>query len=233
MNLFSDELFELIDENPLKGLVDVIKIIDLNLNKSVSSSEGNHEVLWNGCILINDVIETYNLNFFGIPLPEATSSISANCSNLINYLADATDAIKEQETCLNIIEIKNRYAHKLKSTFAYEFSQGDIDRIQHLITELREHISQSTMIEEDHKHRLLKRLEKLQSELHKRVADLDRFWGLVGDAGVVLGKFGNDAKPLVDRIKEIANITWNTQKRAEELPSETRNPMLESQIIDD
>jgi hypothetical protein len=69
-------------------------------------------------------------------------------------------------------------------------------------------------------------LERLQTELHKRVSDLDRFWGLIGDAGVVLGKLGSDAKPIVDRIREVADIVWRTQSRAEELPSGTRLPEL-------
>ncbi|MDD4295136.1 MAG: hypothetical protein PHP69_06455, partial [Candidatus Omnitrophica bacterium] len=60
-----------------------------------------------------------------------------------------------------------------------------------------------------------KRLEKLQQELHKRVSDLDRFWGIVGDAGVMLGKFGEDAKHLVDRIKELVDIIWRVQSRSE------------------
>ena len=71
-------------------------------------------------------------------------------------------------------------------------------------------------------------MEKIQSELHKKVSDLDRFWGLIGDAGVVIGKFGNDAKPIVDRIKEIADIVWRTQSRSEELPSGTTTPFLNS-----
>jgi hypothetical protein len=73
----------------------------------------------------------------------------------------------------------------------------------------------------------LKRLESLQAEIHKRVPDLDKFWGLIGDAGVVIGKFGKDAKPIVDRIREIADIVWRTQFRAEELPSGTSSPLLE------
>jgi hypothetical protein len=65
------------------------------------------------------------------------------------------------------------------------------------------------------------------SELHKKVSDLDRFWGLIGDAGVVVGKLGENAKPIVDRIREIADIVWQTQSRAEELPSGTKLPQLE------
>ena len=99
--------------------------------------------------------------------------------------------------------------------------------MQHLINELRVQISKTDALEQEHQQRLLRRLEKLQAEMHKKVSDLDRFWGLVGDAGVVLGKLGNDAKPIVDRIKEIASIVWRTQSRAEELPSGTELPSLE------
>ena len=58
------------------------------------------------------------------------------------------------------------------------------------------------------------------------MSSLDRFWGLIGEAGVALGKFGQDAKPFVDRIREIAQIIWRTQARAEELPSGTPLPLL-------
>lgn len=87
-------------------------------------------------------------------------------------------------------------------------------------------ISESKLFDENHKSRLLKRLERLQSELHKKVSDLDRFWGLIGEAGVAIGKFGNDVKPIVDRIREIAEIVWRTQARGEELPSGMPIPML-------
>ena len=48
----------------------------------------------------------------------------------------------------------------------------------------------------------------------------------VGDAGVVMGKFGKDAKPLTYRIKDIVNIVWRTQARAEELESGAPHPFL-------
>ncbi len=69
----------------------------------------------------------------------------------------------------------------------------------------------------DHPAALLKRLERLQQEMHKKVSDLDRFWGLIGDAGVMLGKFGRDARPLVDTIKELTNCIWRAQTCSEQI----------------
>ncbi len=114
--------------------------------------------------------------------------------------------------------------------FYYEFTQGDLERIQVLINELREHIATANGLSEEHRQRLLARLERLQSELHKKISDLDRFWGLIGDAGVVLGKLGENAKPIVDRIKEVSNIVWRTQAKKEELPSDIKPALLESKI---
>ena len=98
--------------------------------------------------------------------------------------------------------------------------------MQALINDLRGTIAANGSLVAEHKARLLKRLESLQAELHKKISDLDKFWGLIGDAGVVLGKLGNDAKPIVDRIRDIADIVWQTQSRAEELPSGTNIPQI-------
>ena len=110
--------------------------------------------------------------------------------------------------------------------FAYEFSDGDLEQIQKSINALRDLVAASDFFGVNHKSRLLKRIERLQQELHKKQSDLDHFWGLVGDAGVVLGKFGSDAKPFVDLIKEITNVVWRTQARAEELPSDSKPALL-------
>ncbi len=229
MELFTESTFDLIEESPIKGLSQVIEITnDYIKSLSIIDLDLKHEALWNSCILIANVIETYKLAGLSSELPSPDHNQTANANLLQQYLHETGKSVSVMLTQLNISEINQKYSHRLKSSFAYEFSQGDYNRVQSLISELRDHISNSEIIEENHKHRLLKRLERLQSELHKRVPDLDRFWGLIGDAGVVLGKFGKDVKPLVDNIKEIAGITWNTQKRAEELPSETPNPMLDS-----
>ena len=133
----------------------------------------------------------------------------------------------ENERSKNIFnDSKSRFAAKLGKGFAYEFSEDDFKKVQTSINELRDLISDSKIIEDNHKQRLLRRLERLQGELQKKMADLDRFWGFVGDAGVVIGKFGKNAKPFTGLIKDIMNIVWRTQARAEELESGAPNPFL-------
>lgn len=123
-------------------------------------------------------------------------------------------------------KLRNKFLGVLGEEFTCHFSDDEVSRLQVLINELREHIRKFKKIESGHKDRLLRRLEKLQSEVHKQVSDLDRFWGMVGDAGVVAKKLGEDAKPIVDRIREVANILWKAQAKAESLPSDASNPVL-------
>ena len=226
---FEKEFIEWVEENPVEGLV---KACDMALAKQKEIehpeewTEEEHELLWDASSFVQLVTESNGFDV-GVEMPPVTTEIGVNCKSLIEYLEKVASTLRGQATQLRVETYKNRYNAVLKSSFAYEFTQGDLSRVQILVDELRTHITESHALEEGHKRRLLKRLERLQLELHKRVSDLDRFWGLVGDAGVVLGKLGNDAKPIVDRVKEIAEIVWKTQARTEELPSDSHNPMLE------
>ena len=52
----------------------------------------------------------------------------------------------------------------------------------------------------------MRRLEALSNELHKRTNDIERFWGFLGEAAIVMRKFGEDLKPVADRVLELARI---------------------------
>ena len=225
---FNQEFINFVEEKPIEGIVRICEFTLETLDQYSQHSEWTereHELLWEAASLINIVLEA-NQFHVDVDFINEVGDIHENCPVLNTYISSIHQVFKREATKLRVESYTNRYKTALKSSFAYEFSQGDLERIQSLVNELRGHISENTALEAGHKSRLLKRLESLQSELHKRVSDLDRFWGMVGDAGVVLGKLGNDAKPIVDRVKEIAEIVWKTQARTEELPSNSPNPML-------
>ncbi len=134
-----------------------------------------------------------------------------------NLLAHRFKLLYDGARALLLPRRKEHIAHLFDGRFSYKFTDDDYERVQQLVNELRDLIAKSEVIEEDHRRRLLRRLDKLQSELHKTMSSLDRFWGLVGDAGVVLGKFGEDVKPVVDRITELMQIVWRVQSMSESL----------------
>ena len=165
---------------------------------------------------------------FGFPFvpPKMIADKQENIASIRSCFYTLDRQLDQQITNVALLNVREKYRIKFGVAFLYEFSDGDLARIQTLVNELRDLLAESELFNAEHKERLLNKLESLQSEIHKRVPALDKFWGLIGEAGVALGKFGKDAKPFVDRIKEIAQVVWRTQARAEELPSGATLPLL-------
>jgi len=135
---------------------------------------------------------------------------AASITNIRNYLYQQESETNRLLHTTYLEQETRKYTDKFDSSSVYVFSEDDYTVIQRLLNEIRDIITNSDIITNKHKNRLLERLERMQRELHKKTSDLDRFWGFIGEAGIVLGKFGNDIKPLIDAISELAKIVWKT-----------------------
>lgn len=226
--IFSEEFLSELKDDPLTGTIRLIDLVHCNLPETSHEwDDEDYSILLEAYALILEIIDS-NLLALDSPTFTISGELQKDGYAIYRYLTELHDSCTIQSSKLKIEAFRGHFKTALGSHFSYEFSQGDLERVQELVNEIRGLISNTHGLEMDHQRRLLARLEKLQAEMHKKVSDLDRFWGLIGDAGVVLGKLGKDAKPIVDRIREVANIVWQTQSRAEELPSGTQPPMLDS-----
>jgi hypothetical protein len=224
--LFNDQFLSMLSINPISGAMEVIETVESQFSAYHEGwASQDLDNLLEAYALISGMIDARLLNI-ALPNIDLVANLDQNCSAIWEFLRGVKDFCRTLDAQARLQSLRLHFKTALSSEFHYEFSQGDLSKIQRFINELRELITDNQDLESDHQERLLRRLEKLQSELHKKVSDLDRFWGLIGDAGVVLGKLGNDAKPIVDRVKEIAEIVWQTQARTEELPSGTNMPLL-------
>lgn len=185
----------------------------------------------------NDYLKVYSfLQAIGeqrslpIKLPPPTfqraEDIQAMKQEVDHVTAEISPKLKDRERRIVYQEAQDFYQAHLRGSFAYEFLDTDYKRIQELVGDLRTLTAESKQLDPGHKRRLLKRIEKVQTELHKKMSSLDSFWGLLADVGVAFGKFGQDVKPLIDRTREILKIVAKTQARAEGLPQSAANPML-------
>jgi hypothetical protein len=217
--LYNDDFVTSLSQDPIAAMSTVLNVL---ANHLLAADGIPVEELYEARDLILAIKETYNVKW-----PDRHSDLAnVQEDKLLDALTelhhDLATIIRDEQS----VNRKQRFAVLLGSAFHYELSSADVGRIQVLVNELRDLISKDEKIEEDRRRRLLKRLEDLQKEIHKRISDLDRFYGLMGEAGVALGKFGNDAKPLVDRIREIVQIVWRAQANAEQLPASARPASL-------
>lgn len=229
MSFYSDEYVAGLLVSPLAGAIDAcsralqhVQMDELDVERPIGLDV---EVLVEAVALVSQM-ESAGLISYQLATPDVRGDAKSDFITLSQFLESVRKDLTEQVAVVRYAQLSARFKVQLGAAFSYEFSKGDQERIQELINELRDFVSSTDHFESEHKQRLLRRLESLQAEVHKRVADLDRFWGMVGDAGVAMGKFGKDAKPFVDRIRELTGIIWRTQARAEELPSDAQPPLL-------
>jgi hypothetical protein len=144
------------------------------------------------------------------PFPEIGPQKHQNISNIVAYFSQLRNHVRAELTSRyskGYFETKTEeYMTLFSRVSVYEFSEGDFKRVQDLIVELRELIRSSTLISEDHKRRLLRRLEAMHAELNKKTTDIDRFWGFIGEAGIAMRKFGEDLAPISERVLELGGI---------------------------
>ena len=224
MKLYDEPFLQSLDDDPKLGLYAICS----RFMEARPRGVGFEEHL-EAYALIEAYVTATEMDLVVPPLPvNRDQRMKAIVQFIHKTQQDLLPYIQSEEEQRLLQNFRGEFAAHIGKAFVYEFSSGDLEKIQKLLNELRDLVSKSKMFEEKHRRRLLKRVERLQQELHKKQSDLDHFWGLVGDAGVALGKFGEDAKPFVDRIREITDIVWRTQSRAEELPSDAKPALLQS-----
>jgi hypothetical protein len=225
--LFDEAFVESLRSDPVQGVIELCSRALNDEGGGWESQDVSYKHLSDAYALLKALKEAESLPL-EIVLPGLSKSRTVAINEISSLLIQVRKSYESESDKLRVENLTSRYKTVVSKGFVYEFSKGDLEAVQERVNELRLLISSVKGLEKEHQQRLLRRLEKLQGELHKKVSDLDRFWGLIGDAGVVMGKLGDDAKPIVDRMREIADIVWRTQSRAEELPSGTELPRLEN-----
>ena len=225
--LFDEDFLNTLANDPIAGTIQICNTVINSIAYGHDWSERDCQNFVEAYTLLSEmqaaeilpVDHTFSIFPSSVSLERKTGVMNAS----ILEIRKKCDEINE---AANVEKLRKKFRTALSSGFKYEFSQGDLERVQKLINELRQEVSGCDDLEDGHKTRVLKRLESLQSEVHKKMSDIDKFFGLVSDASVILAKIGNDAKPIVDRVRELADIVLRTQTRAEELPSGTPLPQI-------
>jgi hypothetical protein len=148
-----------------------------------------------------------------LPFPDLGSQRHQNISKVTAYFGQLRTSVREELThrySQGHFDAKTEeYIALFSGAVSYEFSETDFKRVQDLITQLRDLIHGSTLISDDHKRRLLRRLDAMHGELRRKTNDIDRFWGFIGEAGIAMRKFGEDLAPISERVLELGGIVVN------------------------
>lgn len=171
-------------------------------------------------------IQNSNIHIEGLEIKfTGTRDDSITITNTVVYIIKQIYILKANIAAENATHIVDTSFDKIKR---YKLNNSDIELIQKTIDELRTIIVKSDELTVKQKAHLLKKLEKMQSTLHKVVFDFDPFWGFWAEAGFTLRQFDNNAAPFLDRVERIMRIVFKAQAEQEELPSGFELPKLSS-----
>ncbi len=212
---FDDEFLESLPED-IPSAIEAICQKYLETSRPTSTTEDKYNLIAEAFGFVAAYSET---NSLAINVPTIAGKINVDEKNATQFFQKLREESSQERGQSQVEQYKNIYATRLGKVFHYEFSEGDLKRIQDLINELRDLISASEDLEAKHKRRVLNKLEKLQSEIHKSVSDLDTLYGSVIELSVVARIVGENLKPVADRVRELMSIVWPTQARAFGLPS--------------
>jgi hypothetical protein len=104
-------------------------------------------------------------------------------------------------------------------TPVFVLNRDERNTVLKLASEMRACVVSSDVFDYAHKTRLIKRITAIETEVHQSKGRFDVILGGLIDAGEALGKFGNDVKPLVDQMKEIAKIIRGKTDEYDALPA--------------
>ena len=142
--------------------------------------------------------------------PEVGPQRRQNIDAVLSYFGQLRERVRSELTgrhSRGYFETKTEeYLALFVKAQIYEFPEPEYRRVQDLINELRELLRATSLITEEHQRRLLRRLEAMHAELHRKTNDIERFWGFLGEAAIVMRKFGEDLQPVSERVRELGGI---------------------------
>ncbi|MFK3604012.1 hypothetical protein A7D21_17710 [Pseudomonas sp. AP19] len=224
---FSDEFLSKINDEPLAVALEVCKRIKQGVSVPNANSQG--DLLLEAGLIIDSMVRN-KLITTKSELPSIVAGRPRNPLDFFHYISgvnaelEAVVARSKAEQFQS--DIEQRMNRLITGSFGYELTDGDLNEVQDLVNRLRELIVGSEELSADHRQRLLKRLEEVQRELHKKLSTLDHLYCLAIEASIVAGKVGKNAEPIVKVAKAILGISWRTHAHAEGLPSGVTPPLL-------
>lgn len=222
----SDEVLERFPEAPLATALEVCQMV----TSAVSSNTlTRHEALMLEVALCLFTAEDAGLITYGLNRPSIQSG-KISPGEAYNYIVGVqrhVQGVIAKEAALELQRsLEARFAKAMNTDYGYELTDGDVKEAQQLIDELRKFIQTTTDLSDDHRRRLLERLETVQTELHKKMSSLDRIYCLTIEASIVAGKVGENAKPFLSAAKALFQLAWRTHAHKEGLPSGALPPLL-------
>lgn len=217
---------ELISENPISGALELCAYIRVTNDQYHEWNDGLIDLTLQAFAALEVLVSEEQISV-DAELPDIWQYSPIDmASTALGFIHSIEQELTQQASTIKLNDYRQKFSNLLSKRPAYEFTEGDIKQIQEHVNQLRELLQAATEFDEGHRARMLKRLEAFQGELHKKMSDLTKFFGFMGDMGVAMRTLGQDAKPIVDRYEQIIRAGWQAEARSAGLPHDSEMPRI-------
>jgi len=166
--------------------------------------------------LLNAQVEECGIEY-NLDDPNPSGDPDSIIDNIYDRIVKMKKAVEERARNQKLIQSRDKFRSKI-SKQSYKFNDNEHKQLQDILNDMRQIIVDGEFLAEEHKRRVLNKLEKLQEELHKSVSDLSVLYGRIVEASEVVGKVGRNIDPFTNRAKEFIRILQKKQDETEGLP---------------
>lgn len=220
------EYLERISKNPIGGAVDLCAYIRVTHDQYHEWNDGLIDLTLQAFAALEVLVSEEQISVDTEPPDIWNLSPIEMAMAALGFIHTIEQELSQQASKIKLNAYRQRFSDLLSTRPAYEFTEGDIEQIQEHVNQLRKLLQAATDLDEGHRARMLKRLEAFQRELHKKMSDITKFFGFMGDMGVAMSKLGQDAKPIVDRYEQIMRAGWQAEARSAGLPHDSEMPRI-------
>ena len=231
--LFSNEFINALKSSPLNGCIQVVRLVTEQVTQHAHGwQDKDHEILTEAYAVVSVVLDA-GLIKVDIEEPVLRGKLKEDCTAINQFLTRLGRECIQLKSSQRIETLKASVRQTLgivpavTGPLPYEPGVKELQRMGELLTQMATALSAFSALSEEHRARLVKRVERVRSELSSSMADFDRFWGLLGDARVMIVKIGDQARPLVSRLSELSELAWGIQARGEGISAGSTLPQLE------
>ena len=138
--LFNEDFLSTLSESPVGGVIEICRRVASQLDGEWDQEQ--YEILLEAYALFASLIDAGLLDL-DIELPEISGNLVEDCSAIWLVASHIRERYAAEASKLKLQSYKAHFRTSLGRGFCYEFSQGDLERVQTLVNTLRGLIAES------------------------------------------------------------------------------------------
>lgn len=225
--LFSHDFLADLKHEPVAGCLKVCSTVFGRLSKDDAAwTDSDHRLLCEAYAVVSALVEG-GLLPVKLDAPAVRGRTADDCSALRQYLEQAVRLCREVQTRQRLDQLKLSVRWSMGLGVQYAFGATELKRLKELAHQMDAALVQGEALPDGLTQRLRARIARLLADLRPALPDMDRFWGLMGDARVIRASGNTQARQLAGWLGEMSDIVWHAQARAEGLPAVGHAPAVD------